>query len=120
MRDGGDDVVWVSGHRNFYVAQKLAQSVPPLAAQGWFRTRKHLPRVGPLKRMGSLFDYAAGGLGAIACAHDGLPTYRAQNLLGGRLREASVEQRSIGWSQSSARKRLAGFFVMIRNAFCGE
>jgi asparagine synthase (glutamine-hydrolysing) len=66
-------------------------------------------------------NYAAGVLGAVACAHDGLPSYRRQGILGERLEGASVQQRRIEWSHESARSLLTEFLKYDRRTrFVGE
>lgn len=120
--DGGDDVfLGYPEHRNFWMAQKLAAKMPEAAASLWLQCRESFPRRGMLKRLGSLLDYSSGGLGAVACAHDGLPVYQQNNLLGDRLREATVDQRSIAWSRVSARELLQNFLRYDRKTrFVGE
>jgi asparagine synthase (glutamine-hydrolysing) len=74
-----------------------------------------------LKRFGSLLDYSAGGLGAVACAHDGLPVYVENGLLGERLENVSIDQRSLEWSRDSARHLLRDFLRYDRKTrFVGE
>lgn len=120
--DGGDDVfLGYPEHRNFWMAQKLAAKMPDAAASLWLQCRESFPRRGMLKRLGSLLDYSSGGLGAVACAHDGLPVYQQNNLLGDRLKEATVDQRSIAWSRVSARELLQNFLRYDRKTrFVGE
>jgi asparagine synthase (glutamine-hydrolysing) len=120
--DGGDDVfLGYPEHRHLWLASKLARAVPGAAARTWLAGREHVPRVGTLKRAASFLDYAAGGLGAVACAHDGLPVYRRHNLLGERLASATVAQRAIGWSHESARNVLTEFLRYDRRTrFVGE
>ena len=120
--DGGDDVfLGYPEHRNFWLAQKFAGRLPNQAARLWLRQRLLLPRRGILKRAGSFFDYAAGGLGAVANAHDGLPLYRRLGLLGERLIDADVSQRKLAWSHESARSLLKQFLEYDRKTrFVGE
>ena len=120
--DGGDDVfLGYPEHRNFWMAQKLAAKMPDAAASLWIQCRESFPRRGMLKRLGSLLDYSSGGLGAVACAHDGLPVYQQNNLLGDRLRDVTVDQRSIEWSRVSARDLLQNFLRYDRKTrFVGE
>jgi asparagine synthase (glutamine-hydrolysing) len=120
--DGGDDVfLGYPEHRNFWFAQRFANRLPKPVANLWLRQRDHLPRRGPLKRAGSFFDYSAGGLGAVANVHDGLPFYRKNGLLGERLAEANVSQRQLRWSHESARNLLPDFLVYDRKTrFVGE
>jgi asparagine synthase (glutamine-hydrolysing) len=120
--DGGDDVfLGYPEHRNFWLAQRLATSTPQVASDLWLHLRNKVPRRSVLKRAGSLFDYMVGGLGAVACAHDGLPVYRQLNLLGERLTNIDVDQRHIEWSSESARHLLQDFLRYDRQTrFVGE
>jgi asparagine synthase (glutamine-hydrolysing) len=120
--DGGDDVfLGYPEHRNFWLAQKLACNTPRVASDLWLHLRNRMPRRSVLKRAGSLFDYMAGGLGAIACAHDGLPVYRRLNMLGERLSNVEVDQRQIAWSRESARHLMQDFLRYDRQTrFVGE
>ncbi|HZH32739.1 MAG TPA: asparagine synthase (glutamine-hydrolyzing) [Pyrinomonadaceae bacterium] len=120
--DGGDDVfLGYPEHRHLWLAGKLAGSLPGAAARTWLARRESFPRVGALKRAASFLDYATGGLGAVACAHDGLPVYRRHGLLGERLMSATIEQRQIVWSHESARNVLAEFLRYDRRMrFVGE
>lgn len=120
--DGGDDVfLGYPEHRHFHLAARVARATPDLAARAWLASREGFPRVGPLKRAASFMNYAAGGLGAVADAHDGLPSYRRMGMLGERLFDASVAQRSIEWSRESARELLTEFLAYDRRTrFVGE
>lgn len=120
--DGGDDVfLGYPEHRNLWFAQRLARTLPPLAARTWRGARGFAPSRGLLKRGASFFDYSTGGLGAVACAHDGLPMYQRNGLLGERLIGANVTQREIPWSQESARNVLDEFLEFDRETrFVGE
>ena len=120
--DGGDDVfLGYPEHRHFLMAQKLARSLPGFVANGWRGNRDKVPQVGSLKRMTSFLNYSTGGLGAIACTHDGLPSYERYGMLGERLAGVSVAQRSIEWSNESARNVLTEFLEYDRdNRFVGE
>jgi asparagine synthase (glutamine-hydrolysing) len=120
--DGGDDVfLGYPEHRHFYLAERLARRLPATAARAWLAAGSHLPRVGRLRRAASFLNYATGGLGAVASAHDGLPVYQRERLLGERLRDATVEQRGIAWSHNSARQLLTQFLEYDRRTrFVGE
>jgi len=50
-----------------------------------------------IRRAAHLLDYATGGVGAVACAHDGLPYYGAHAMLGERL-----AQRGLPWLRGVA------------------
>jgi hypothetical protein len=58
-----------------------------------------IPRYGSLKRLASFLSYSTGGLGAVASAHDGLPAYQRNGLLGGMFKDASIAARQIEWSR---------------------
>jgi asparagine synthase (glutamine-hydrolysing) len=120
--DGGDDVfLGYPEHLHLWMAEKLARSLPKAAAGAWLKVQSGFPRAGLLKRAASFMNYAAGGLGAVACAHDGLPAYRRHNLLGERLEGAGVSQRAIGWSLESGRRVLEEFLEYDRRTrFVGE
>jgi asparagine synthase (glutamine-hydrolysing) len=120
--DGGDDVfLGYPEHRHFRLAERVARAMPNVAARAWLAAQESFPRVGPLRRAASFLNYAAGGLGAVACAHDGLPSYRRQGMLGERLAGASVAQREIEWSHDSGRDLLSEFLEYDRRTrFVGE
>lgn len=120
--DGGDDVfLGYPEHRHFQLAARVARATPDLAARAWLASRGSFPRTGPLKRVASFMNYAAGGLGAVADAHDGLPSYRRAGMLGERLSDVNVAQRSIEWSRESARDLLTEFLAYDRRTrFVGE
>jgi asparagine synthase (glutamine-hydrolysing) len=120
--DGGDDVfLGYPEHRHLWMASKLARTLPSAAASGWLSVREKLPRYGPLRRFASFLDYTTGGLGAVASAHDGLPSYRRDGLLGERLASMNVRHRDIGWSLDSGRQVLGQFLEYDRHMrFVGE
>lgn len=120
--DGGDDVfLGYPEHRHLLLAQKLARSLPGFVANGWRGNREKIPQVGSLKRLSSFLNYSTGGLGAVACAHDGLPSYERYGMLGERLAGVSVAQRCIEWSSESGQNVLAEFLEYDRgNRFVGE
>lgn len=120
--DGGDDVfLGYPEHRHFLMAQKLARALPECAGGLWQGCRDLLPRVGPLGRAATFIDFATGGLGGVATVHDGLPLYRRTGMLGQRLRDVNIEQRSIAWSIQSARNLLTEFLRYDRGMrFVGE
>lgn len=121
--DGGDDVfLGYPEHRHLWMAEKLARALPRSAASALRRgVESGFPKVGLLKRAASFMSYATGGLGAVACAHDGLPSYRRHNLLGERMMEREVSQRSIPGSPESGRRVLEEFLEHDRRTrFVGE
>lgn len=120
--DGGDDLfLGYPEHRHLWMAEKLARTLPGAAARAWRASRESFPGTGLLKRAASFMNYATGGIGAVACAHDGLPAYRLYNLLGDRLMDADVDQRSMPWSLESGRRVLEEFLEYDRRTrFVGE
>jgi asparagine synthase (glutamine-hydrolysing) len=120
--DGGDDVfLGYPEHRHLLLAQKLARSLPGFVANGWRKSQDKLPRIGSLKRLNSFMNYSTGGLGAVACTHDGLPAYKQFGMLGDRLAGVSLAQREIEWSHVSGRNVLAEFLEYDRaGRFVGE
>jgi asparagine synthase (glutamine-hydrolysing) len=120
--DGGDDVfLGYPEHKHLWMAEKLARTLPKVAANAWQSASFVFPEKGRLKRAASFLNYATGGLGAVACAHDGLPAYRRHNLLGERLAGADVAQRSLPWSLASGRRVLEEFLEYDRRTrFVGE
>ncbi len=120
--DGGDDVfLGYPEHHHLWLAQKFARSLPGFIANGWLGQRDKMPQVGSLKRLSSFLNYSTGGLGAVACAHDGLPSYERHGMLGERLVGACVSRRNIAWSSESGRNVLSEFLEYDRgNRFVGE
>ncbi len=120
--DGGDDVfLGYPEHKHFLMAQKLANKLPKVTASLWKQTNGLLPRKGFLKRAVSFADYTTGGLGAVTNAHDGLPMYKRNGMLGERLVDVNVRHRSIERSFDSARKVLEDFLQHdLHGRFVGE
>jgi asparagine synthase (glutamine-hydrolysing) len=113
--DGGDDVfLGYPEHRHLLLAQRVARSLPGFAASAWRSNQEKFPRIGSLKRIGSFLNYSTGGLGAVACAHDGLPSYTQHGMLGERLNGISISQREMEWSHDSGRNVLAEFLEYDR------
>lgn len=103
------------------MAQQLAAKLPNFTLSSWQQIRGAFPNSGLLKRAKHFMDYATGGVGAVANVHDGLPVYWQNNLLGARLKDLSVSQRQIPWSQSSAKNLLVEFLEYDRKTrFTGE
>ncbi|HEX6284273.1 MAG TPA: asparagine synthase (glutamine-hydrolyzing), partial [Pyrinomonadaceae bacterium] len=120
--DGGDDVfLGYPEHRHLWLAQKLGRAFPPFLATAWRNCHDRLPRTGSIKRLRSFLSYSTGGLGAVTDAHEGLPSYQQQGLLGERLSAISLWQREIEWSPESGRNVLSEFLEYDRNnRFVGE
>ena len=124
--DGGDDVfLGYPEHRHLWLAQRLASSSPFVAsnklqfvAAGLSSAHDKLKSVGhfgPLRRAASFLDYASGGLGAVTNAHDGLPAYQHEDILGERLLGRTIAQREIGRSPDSAKTVLDDYLDYDRH-----
>src|SRR5207248_6210619 len=108
-------------HRHLWNAQKLARTLPGAAARLWYASRDLVPLAGPLRRLGHFLDYSTGGLGAVTTAHEGLPAYRCNGILGERLTAATLPCREIPWSLQAGREVVANFLAYDRrNRFVGE
>ena len=120
--DGGDDVfLGYPRHRHLWLAERIARTLPEKAAAWWPRVRRHVPQAGPLRRAAHLLDYSAGGLGAVTQAHDGLPMYWRNHMLGERLEARNVPDREMPWSPAAGRRVLSEFLEYERrNRFVGE
>ncbi|MGB9178655.1 MAG: asparagine synthase (glutamine-hydrolyzing) [Pyrinomonadaceae bacterium] len=120
--DGGDDVfLGYPEHRHLWMAERLARKVPRVASGVWLSQREKFPRNGSLRRAASFLDYTAGGLAAVASAHDGLPMYEKNGMLGERLKDVSIGQRALAWSAESGRRVLEEFLEYDRHMrFVGE
>jgi asparagine synthase (glutamine-hydrolysing) len=109
--DGGDDVfLGYEFFRNAWMAERLARILPRAAVPVWGALRGAVPNLGPARRMRNFLDYATGGLGTHARAHDGLPYYREHGIPGERLAGREPEERQIAASFDSARKLLGDVF----------
>jgi len=114
--DGGDDVfLGYPEHRHLWFAERLARSSPRAATALWQRSRERFPRYGQFRRLASFLDYASGGLGAVTNAHDGLPSYKQQGVLGERLMTYTVDQRKIEWSHDAGRHVLSNYLDYDRH-----
>jgi asparagine synthase (glutamine-hydrolysing) len=109
--DGGDDVfLGYPFFHNAWLAERLARHLPDAAPAIWRSVRGIVPSGGPARQFRSYLDYATGGLGAYAMAHDGLPYFERHSLLGERLSGRELAQRRIPPSLESARTLLSGVF----------
>lgn len=119
--DGGDDVfLGYPEHKNFWLAQRAAHLFPAPLAAIW-NTRRCTPRQGAMKRAANFLNYAAGGVGAVAHAHDGIQPFMEERLLGPKLAMCRVKQREIAWSPASGRRLLSDFLRYDRDTrFTGE
>lgn len=109
--DGGDDLfLGYPFHRNFYLAQRLANMTPTALLRLWPSVRGMAPAWSWSKRGRHFLDYASGGLGAVTRVHDGLPYFVGASLLrGGELENASLRYRELPLSVDSARRLLPEF-----------
>jgi asparagine synthase (glutamine-hydrolysing) len=113
--DGGDDLfLGYPRHRHLWLAETLARMTPASASAWWRSARRSFEPAPPFQRAVHFLDYVAGGLGAFIDAHDGLPTYRREGLLGERLATATVDQRRIPWSGDSGRRVLSEYLEYDR------
>ena len=64
--DGGDDVFLdYPFHRHFWMAQRVARTLPGVAARAWRGVRPLMDGLPALRRGKHFLDYATGGLGAV-------------------------------------------------------
>jgi asparagine synthase (glutamine-hydrolysing) len=106
--DGGDDVfLGYPEHRNFFVAQQVARTVPVPVLHSWKLARRLLPESGVMKRARNFGDYIAGGLPGVAAVHDGLPKYGS--ILSGELHGRMIPQRQMAWPADGGRTLLTDF-----------
>ena len=106
--DGGDDVfLGYPFHRDYLLTQRVAGWLPPGSAAGWRAVRPMVKAIPQLRRPAHFLDYATGGLGAVARAHNGLPYYEQRRMLGERLDGLDLEQRRIPLSAGSAKNLLS-------------
>jgi len=113
--DGGDDLfLGYPRHRHLWLAERLARMTPPRASAWWRSARGSFEPGPPFRRAVHFLDYATGGLGAFIDAHDGLPTYHREGLLGERLATVTIEQRRIPWSADSGRRVLSEYLEYDR------
>ena len=114
--DGGDDVFFgYPFFRNAWMAERLAQRLPPAVAAAWNHASFAIAGYGPLRGAKNFLGYATGGLGPFLRAHDGLPYYREREILGEALAGSELAQRQIPPSFASARRLLWEFFSYHRN-----
>ena len=98
--DGGDDLfLGYPRHRHLWLAQGLAHLIAPGFAETWNRWSRPVLTGGPLRRAGSLLDYATGGVDAFVAKFTGLAGYRAKGLLGSRFKEQIENSFSNGVGQ---------------------
>ncbi len=119
--DGGDDAfLGYPEHNHFWLAERVARKLPTAAAEWWAGVAGVLSKDRAFtRRARHFFDYATGGLGAVARARDGLPGYG--QMLRPALAAAELPQRAIPASLHSARNLTAEFLAYDRRTrFTGE
>ncbi len=113
--DGGDDVyLGYPFFMNAWRAQKLARKLPELARGMWTGVRGLVPSLGTARRAKNFLNYATDGLGAHVRAHDGLPYFEKNLILGERLSGTVLTQRQIPASADSGRGLLFDVFKYHR------
>ena len=120
--DGGDDVfLGYPLFKNAWLAQRVARGLPPGSAALWSGLRALIPQSGRGGRLRNFADYATGGLGAHIRAHNGLPYYARNSILGPRLAGNELPLRQTPASPEAARRLLADVFQYHKNVqFTGE
>jgi len=113
--DGGDDVFFgYPFFRHARMAQRVARGLPAATPAVWRSFAGAIPAMGPLRRAKNFINYATGGIGAHARAHDGYPYYQKRSILGGKLNGMEVKQRLIPNSFDSAHHLLHEVFLFHR------
>jgi len=108
--DGGDDVfLGYPEHSHFLMAQRFAGALPEFAGGLWKSCRPFVRSISQLRRAATFLDFSTGGLGGVTTVHNGFPLYQQTGMLGDRLRDVEIEQRSIPWSGQSAKNLLTEF-----------
>jgi asparagine synthase (glutamine-hydrolysing) len=120
--DGGDDVfLGYPRHKHLWLAQKYARVLPRPLAGVWHKLGPHCCRMPILQRPAHFLNYATGGLGAFLAAADGLPYFRRNGLLGGRLQQLTDSRAAHPWSIDSAKQALKEFIPHhLNNKFVAE
>jgi asparagine synthase (glutamine-hydrolysing) len=120
--DGGDDLfLGYPEHRNFWLAQQLAERLPAAAARSWLAYRRLIPRVGTVRRAAAFLDYATLGIHAVIDSHNTLSPYNRGGLLGERLLGFQERDAPIRWSPQCGQNILADFFTYhLHTRFVGE
>ena len=94
--DGGDDVfLGYPEHLHFHAAGSVARMTPEAVGILIRKLADLMPGSGRIKRAKSFISYTYGGLGGVTRARDGMPVYRAHNLLGDTLLSEDFPDRSI-------------------------
>lgn len=120
--DGGDDVfLGYPMHHSFWVAQKVARTLPSVAAKG-LQVLKPMMGIHPaLMRARNLLDYVNEGIAAVHKVNDGLPYYRRLGVLGRRFASMELPQRQMKGSAEDARHLMRDFLNYFQDGkFVGE
>ena len=120
--DGGDDLfLGYPEHRNFWLAQKLADQLPMAATRFWHAYGRLIPRVGTVRRAAAFLDYATLGIDAVIDNHSTLSPYKRAGLLGERLLGCQKSEAPAGWSPQCGKNILEDFFTYhLHTRFVGE
>jgi len=87
--DGGDDCfLGYPRHRHLWLASRLSHMSSPYLRKLWFNARPRFPRYGPLRRVASFLDYAAGDLGAFVGGGYDSRGQNIEHIFGPRLKES--------------------------------
>jgi asparagine synthase (glutamine-hydrolysing) len=119
--DGGDDVfLGYRTHEVFWRAQQWARRTPESVLGVAGALARLIPGEAG-RRMRNLLGYMREGVGAVYRAFDGLPFYENRGMLGPRLRDLRLSQRSIEASRESAENLLRDFLRQEQdNRFVSE
>jgi asparagine synthase (glutamine-hydrolysing) len=120
--DGGDDLfLGYPEHRNFWLAQKLAERLPTAATRFWHAHRHLTPRVGTVRRAAAFLDYATLGIDAVIDNHNTLSSYKRAGLLGERLLGCQKKAAPACWLPQCGKNILEDFFTYhLHTRFVGE
>ncbi|MDH5739873.1 MAG: asparagine synthase (glutamine-hydrolyzing) [Nitrospira sp.] len=112
--DGGDDVfLGYHRHRNALIADKLSRVIPYSLRKLWHADSSLVPRVGPLRRVATFFDYVA------ECPTIHGRSVTGLEIFGDRLNKVAVGCDTLAPSMTGS---LIGRFLdhEYRNCFVGE
>jgi asparagine synthase (glutamine-hydrolysing) len=117
--DGGDDLfLGYPRHRHLWLAQGLSHCVPSRWSETWNRWGRQISHMGPLRRAGTMIDYATGGITAYFEKSTHLAGYGEKNLLGPRFNDRMNETSPISIPSDGMVEALVNFERQGR--FVGE